>query len=140
MSTRSPFKTACRFAVPNLLALLAPGAAAAGSPVGAGQAVQVVAGLGIVLALIALAAWGTRRLQGYRGQSAGRIRIVEALPVGARERLLLVEVDDRRVLIGMCPGRIATLHAFPASAAATTPATFGEALAVAAQPPRAAGA
>lgn len=113
-------------------AVLGPSCAmAAGSPVGPGQAVQVVAGLAIVLVLIGCAAWATRRLQGLRPQSRGRIRIIEALPVGARERLLLVEVDERRVLLGMCPGRIATLHAFGAGEAPV----FTDALAAAAKAP-----
>jgi flagellar protein FliO/FliZ len=89
-----------------------------GSVPGAGQALQVFAGLAIVLVLIAAATWGARRLQGFRPQGRGHIRIVEGLAVGAREKLLLIEVDDRRVLLGMCPGRIQTLASFDAGTAA----------------------
>ncbi|MEQ8496706.1 MAG: flagellar biosynthetic protein FliO [Gammaproteobacteria bacterium] len=92
---------------------------------GAGKALQVFAGLAIVLALIAAATWAARRLQGFRPQGRGHIRIVEGLAVGTREKLLLIEVDDQRVLLGMCPGRIQTLARFSRDAA---PASFDAAL------------
>lgn len=104
----------------------APVAAAADAP-GAGQALQVFAALAVVLALIAAAAWGARRLQSFRPQGRGHIRIIEGLAVGTREKLLLIEVDDQRVLIGMCPGRIQTLAQFANSA--ETSVAFDAALA-----------
>ena len=93
---------------------LVPGLCAAGSsaPVGFGQALQVVLGLLVVLGMIVAAAWAARRLQAIRPQGHGHIRIIEGLAVGTRDKLLLVEVDGRRVLLGMSPGRITTLHAF----------------------------
>lgn len=84
-----------------------------GNPLGPGQALQVIVGLCVVLALIAAVTWLTRRLLSFRTQGSGHIRIIEGLAVGAREKLLLVQVDDRRVLLSMCPGRIEALHAFP---------------------------
>lgn len=92
----------------------APAAAEPASALGAGQVLQVFVGLGIVLALIALAAWASRRLNTFRPQGANHIRVLEGLSLGAREKLLLVQVDGTRVLLGMSPGRIQTLHAFPA--------------------------
>ncbi len=86
---------------------------AAVDPVGPGQFLQVLAGLAIVLALIAAATWAARRVQGWRPQGGGHIRVIEGLAVGTREKLLLVEVDDRRVLIGMCPGRMQALATLP---------------------------
>ncbi|MGE0484883.1 MAG: flagellar biosynthetic protein FliO [Gammaproteobacteria bacterium] len=99
-----------------LAAFAAPAAAADG--LAAGQALQVFAGLAVVLALIAAASWGARRLQGLRPQGRGRIRILEGLSLGAREKLLLVEVDERRVLIGICPGRMQALASFDGAAPA----------------------
>jgi len=94
----------------------APIAAAVDAP-GTGQALQVFAALAVVLALIAAAAWGARRLQSFRPQGRGHIRIVEGLAIGTREKLLLIEVDEQRVLIGLCPGRIQTLAQFDRSSA-----------------------
>ena len=82
------------------------------SPLGPGQALQVIVGLAIVLGLIAAVAWLTRRMHTFRSQGSGHIRVIEGLSVGAREKLLLVQVGGRRVLLGMCPGRIEALHAF----------------------------
>ena len=87
-------------------------AAASTAAVGAGQALQVVLGLGVVLAMIVAAAWAARRLQAIRPQGSGHIRIIEGLALGTRDKLLLVEIDGRRVLLGLTPGRIATLHSF----------------------------
>ena len=86
-------------------------AAASSAPVGFGQALQVVLGLLVVLGMIVAAAWAARRLQAIRPQGRGHIRVIEGLAVGTRDKLLLVEVDGRRVLLGMSPGRITSLHA-----------------------------
>jgi flagellar protein FliO/FliZ len=100
-------------------AALAPGLCAAGSsaPVGAGQALQVILGLFLVLGMILAAAWAARRLQAIRPQGSGHIRIIEGMAVGTRDKLLLIEVDGQRVLLGMSPGRIATLHSFEVASA-----------------------
>lgn len=93
------------------------GAAAGTAPVAAGQALQVVLGLCVVLGMIVAAAWAARRLQAIRPQGSGHIRVIEGMALGTRDKLLLVEVDGRRVLLGLSPGRIATLHSFNGAAA-----------------------
>jgi flagellar protein FliO/FliZ len=87
--------------------------AATAEPIGSGQALQVMSGLAIVLVLIALATWAARRVQSWRPHGHGHIRVIEGLAVGSREKLLLVEIDQQRVLIGMCPGRMQALANFP---------------------------
>jgi flagellar protein FliO/FliZ len=91
------------------------------------QALQVLAGLALVLVLIGLTAWGSRRLQAFKPHGRGRLRIVDALPLGTRERLLLVEVDGARVLLGVSAGRISALHAFGAGGGADFGATLAAA-------------
>lgn len=86
---------------------------AAPEPLAAGQAAQVLGGLAIVLVLIAVAAWAARRMQGWRPGGHGHIRIIEGMSVGTRDKLLLVEVEQQRVLIGMSPGRMQALASFP---------------------------
>ena len=73
----------------------------------------------LVLALIAAATWGARRLQAFRPQGKGSLRVVEGLAIGTREKLLLIEVDDERVLLGVSPGRIQTLARLSATRAKT---------------------
>ena len=110
---------------------LSPSLCVAGTsaPVAAAQAVQVVVGLCVVLGMIVAAAWVARRLQAIRPQGSGHIRIIEGMALGTRDKLLLVEVDGRRVLLGLSPGRIATLHSFHGAAAPL----FDDALRVAGQ-------
>ncbi|MGR8918585.1 MAG: flagellar biosynthetic protein FliO [Gammaproteobacteria bacterium] len=116
---------------------LAPAAslAAAPEPLASGQALRVLIGLGLVLALIAAASWAVRRVHGIGPRSGGHIRVVEGLSVGTREKLLLVEVDGERVLLGMCPGRIQTLATLGAGTVepSSPAAAFDQALAASVQ-------
>jgi flagellar protein FliO/FliZ len=96
-------------------------------PVGAGQLVQIILALGLVLALVVALGWGAQRLRLTKGNTGRHIKIVDTLALGARERLMLVEVDGERVLIGIASGRLERLHAM----SAREPAGFAEALRVA---------
>ena len=101
-----------------LLALAAPpvGAALAGESGYAAQVLQMLIGLAVVLVLIALATFAARRLRTLRPIDGGHIRVVEGLALGAREKLLLVEVDGRRVLLALSPGRIQPVTDYAAAA------------------------
>ena len=79
------------------------------TPLNSGQLGQMVLGLAVVLGLIGAAAWFLRRHPRLRG-AEGAIKVVGGPPLGARERLLLVEVEGERLLLGVAPGRVQTLH------------------------------
>lgn len=75
---------------------------------------RMMLGLGVVIVLVFALAWAAKRLSAMRargGSSGGPIEVVGQLALGARERLLLVEVDGRRVLLGVVPGSITRLDA-----------------------------
>lgn len=75
-----------------------------------------------VLAVIGVAFFAARRLGLARSAGSGRLlRIVETLAVGQRERVLLIEADGKRFLIGVAPGQVRELNV-------TRPGSFGEAL------------
>lgn len=104
----------------------------------AGELVRVVLSLLGIIGLILAAGWLTRRMQRRHGVAGRRIRCVETFAVGARERLLLLDADGKRLLIGMGPGGMRTLHVYdgtPAEPVAATPPAilpmpaFGELLA-----------
>ena len=78
----------------------------------AGELVRVVLSLLGIIALILAAGWITRRMQGRRGSSGRRIRCVESFAVGTRDRVVLLDADGKRLLIGMGPGGMRTLHVF----------------------------
>jgi flagellar protein FliO/FliZ len=81
-----------------------------------GELLRVVLSLAGVIVLIFAAGWMSRRLQG-RGASGGRrIRCVETFTVGARERLLLLDADGKRLLVGVGQGGMRTLHVYDGAA------------------------
>lgn len=92
---------------------------------------QTVLGLVAILLLIAALAWMARRLNVGAGAQAGVLRAEAVLPLGARERLVLVRAGDVQLLVGVAPGRVQHIHTFtePLPVAATnTPAGFKDAL------------
>ncbi|HEX4871018.1 MAG TPA: flagellar biosynthetic protein FliO [Nevskiaceae bacterium] len=72
---------------------------------------RALGGLLLVVALIPLLAHGLRRLQGLRpGGAAAPLRIIAGLSVGTRERVLLIEAEGERLLIGVAPGQVRLLR------------------------------
>jgi flagellar protein FliO/FliZ len=63
-----------------------------------------------------------------RGMSGRHLKVIDALALGARERLLLVDVAGERVLLGLAGGRIERLHVLDAAAADGFPAALDAAL------------
>lgn len=76
---------------------------------GAGQAGRMIAGLLLMLAVIFGLTALLKRVNGVQRRVPGAIKVIAAASVGARERLLLVEVGGRQVLVGAAPGRLQTL-------------------------------
>lgn len=77
--------------------------------VNGGYLLQLVAGLGLVLVSIAVLAWALKRLQRLPSKMRSALRILGALSVGPRERLLLVQVGETQLLVGVAPGRVSRL-------------------------------
>ncbi|BFI97071.1 MAG: hypothetical protein RSP_25810 [Rhodanobacter sp.] len=98
------------------LAALAPAAVpAAGIDVG-GELLRVLLSLVAVVALIFAAGWLSRRLQARSRPGGRRIRCIEAMAVGARDRVLLIEADGKRLLVGVGQGGMRTLHVYEGAA------------------------
>lgn len=83
------------------------------SPVSFAGLLQALFGLLIVLAFIAALAWLFRRLPLGQGVAGGAVRVVGGVALGTRERLVLVEVGETWLLLGVAPGQVNTLHAMP---------------------------
>ena len=92
----------------------------------------VVPLLAVVFALAAL--WWMLRRYNTRGGAAGPLRIVQVLGVGPRERVLVVEHDSRRFLLGVTQSTISLLadldseHAATNASRATSSLVHNEAL------------
>jgi flagellar protein FliO/FliZ len=84
------------------------------SPLGVGKLSEVFGALALVVLLIFGLALAAQRLRLGRGASGKHLRIVDALALGTRERLLLVDVAGERVLLGVAGGRIERLHVLEA--------------------------
>ncbi|MHB1203680.1 MAG: flagellar biosynthetic protein FliO [Acidithiobacillus sp.] len=84
----------------------------------------LVAVLLVFLGLI----WVLRRLQpGLGGGQRGALHIVASLPLGARERLLLIQMGEQQLLLGVTPAGITLLHTLEAAlpeAQVSPPAPF----------------
>lgn len=64
--------------------------------------------LGVVL-LILILAWLVKRFNPQLGAST-HFKIVRSMPLGARERLLVIEIDDKQHLLGVTPHSINYLY------------------------------
>jgi flagellar protein FliO/FliZ len=91
----------------------------------AGGLLRVVVALIVVLAAVLAAAWLARRMRAFSGGGGGaNLEMLAQLPLGTRERVVLLRVGDCQVLIGVAPGSVRTLHvlqapSLPAADAAT---------------------
>lgn len=71
-----------------------------------GSVISLAIGVLVVIAAIFVLAWLSRRLLGVNYGGASSLRIDGGLALGSREKLVVVEVEGRRLLLGMTPGSI----------------------------------
>lgn len=90
-----------------------------------GQLTQLVLGLLLVIGLIFLLAWLMRRVQRIGPGNVQVIELVGSRALGPRDRLVLVQVGEEQILLGITPGRITPLHVLktPVDAVKTEAAT-----------------
>jgi flagellar protein FliO/FliZ len=82
------------------------------SPIGSPDILNVGGGLLIVVLAIVLVGVLYARTQGRRGGSNGVISVVASQAIGPKERILVVEVADKQLLLGMTTASVRTLHVF----------------------------
>jgi flagellar protein FliO/FliZ len=80
------------------------------NPIGAESLLSTVSGLLLVLATIVGAAWLFKRYGQMSMGGRGLVRVLGGASVGSRERVVVVEVESTRVLIGVAPGQVRMLH------------------------------
>ncbi|WP_052692168.1 flagellar biosynthetic protein FliO [Teredinibacter purpureus] len=68
--------------------------------------IQVVTGLGAVTLLIFVLAWLAKKLGYANFNGPAHMRVVANLPLGNRERAVLIEVEGERLVLGVAPGRV----------------------------------
>ena len=96
-----------------------------------GEVVKMLLGLGVVLLGLFGAMWLLKRLQAGGANRNLPIKVLGAASVGQRERVVLVSVGEKVLVLGVCPGRISALHTmnadeFPQTNEPVTPTPSGE--------------
>jgi flagellar protein FliO/FliZ len=82
----------------------------AGEVMNGGFMLQFLAGLGVVVLCIVGLAWLLKRAGGLQSSAHGALRVVDGVALSTRERLVLVQVGDQQVLLGVAPGRVNAVH------------------------------
>ncbi len=75
-----------------------------------GYLIRVTLGLLAVLVSIALAARLLRGFTRLQAGTQGQFKILSAISMGPRERIVLLQIGETQLLVGVVPGRIQTLH------------------------------
>lgn len=90
------------------------GTAAAGAVPDLGtSALQMVFGLIAVLAILLGALWLLKRISQPQGAAAGLLRVVAGVAVGSRERVVILELGNSWLVLGVAPGQVTTLAEIP---------------------------
>jgi len=71
---------------------------------------KVSFGLFVIILLITAAAWFTRRFGNFQIAAKGNLRVIGGLPLGARERVVLIQVGSEQIVLGVAPGRVEKIH------------------------------
>jgi flagellar protein FliO/FliZ len=103
-------------------AATAPGRPAMVQPMAAapaaGSLIQTILALCAVLGLLAVLAWFMKRYGPKAIAGSAHVRLVGALNLGGRERIMVVEVGDQWIVVGASPGRVNALATMPRQAGA----------------------
>lgn len=81
--------------------------------INSGSYVQALLALLLILSILAATAWFARKLTGGKGFGQGGMKVLGGIVLSPKERIVLVEVSDQWLVIGIVPGQIRTLHRMP---------------------------
>lgn len=79
---------------------------------GPGSLASMAGSLVLVLALIFAFAWLMRWLQGSRLSRTTGLRVEGGVQVGSKERVVVLQAGDAKLLLGVTAGRISLLHRY----------------------------
>ena len=76
------------------------------------QLIQVTIALSTVLLVIYGLAWLLKRNKGLTGLDKMPMKTLAVMPMGVKEKLVLIEIGDKQILLGMTASNINTLATF----------------------------
>jgi len=79
-------------------------------PMSGGYLLQLILGLLVVIACIVALAWIAKRMNRLQSSTDGNLKVLAGLNMSARDRVVLLQVGNQQLLVGVSPGRINTLH------------------------------
>ena len=79
-------------------------------PVSSPYLLKLTGGLILVVFVIVVLAWLVKKLNLAQQSGQGLIRVVAGLSLGTRDRIVLLQVGEEQILVGLSPGRIEKLH------------------------------
>jgi len=85
--------------------------------VSGGTYLQATLALLFIVGLLFAATWAARKVSGGKMFGQGNMRVISGIALGPKERIVLVEVEDNWLVIGIVPGQIRTLHTLPKGSA-----------------------
>jgi len=72
--------------------------------------VQVLLSLLLVVGVIVLLSVLVKKFNLQSRTGSGAVRVLSVVPIGAKDKLLLVEVGEEQILLGSSPGSLQKLH------------------------------
>lgn len=75
---------------------------------------QVTLVLILIIGIILLCAWFFRKLNGTSLGHSKLLNVVGSVAVGQRERVVIVEINDTWLVLGVAAGHVTKLHEMPA--------------------------
>jgi len=82
----------------------------AGEVMGSGFVTQSFTGLLVVLISIIAFAWLMKRFGRLQSSTKGTLKIIDGMALSPRERVVLVQVGEEQILLGVAPGRVEKVH------------------------------
>jgi flagellar protein FliO/FliZ len=79
-------------------------------PMSSPYLLKLTGGLILIVALIFLLAWLVRKFNLNQQSHSGLIRIIAGLSIGTRDRIVLLQIGEEQILVGLTPGKIEKLH------------------------------
>lgn len=72
---------------------------------------MVIIFAGVIVVLI-FSIFLIKKIMHFSRFKNGKIKLIAGLSLGVKERVMLLELKDTQILVGVCPGRINKIHVF----------------------------